>query len=262
MDNSNIDALHLEIGIGSVIEPTAIIRGMHGPAKRVSIGSHCYIGTNVQIICDDFELGDYCKIHHDTNIHGAQPCRIGHNAWIGQFCIIDSQGGVTLGNNCGVGASSQLWSHIKYGDTLEGNLFNSTKALNVGNDVWFVGHCIVSPIEAADKSMAMAGSVVTRNMAFNSIYAGVPARSISKKIGPQFREISTAEKLRMMRVYLREFDPNVSDIRIVENLDEIQEDGMSYFVVSERRYLKTGSVNEVRFMKFLLPEKAKFIPIK
>ena len=81
----NIKADNLFIGKNTFIESTAIIRGINGNAKNIIIGDNCYIGHNVQIICDDFELGDYCKIQHDTNIHGYKPCKIGHNAWIGQY---------------------------------------------------------------------------------------------------------------------------------------------------------------------------------
>ncbi|MFN6083080.1 MAG: acyltransferase, partial [Bacteroidota bacterium] len=200
----NILAEQIIIGKNTFIEPSATIRGISGKAKRIVIGDNVYIGNDVQIICDDFELGDYSKIQHHTNVHGYLPCKIGHNAWIGQYTIIDSIGGTTIGNNCGIGAHSQLWSHIKYGDTLEGCRFLSENKLTVGNDVWFVGHCIVSPINAHDKSMAMVGSVVTKDMEYNQIYAGSPAKSISDKIGFQFKEVTVEEKLVKMMGYLIE----------------------------------------------------------
>jgi len=49
----------------------------------------------------------------------------------------------------------------------------------VGNDVWFVGHCVVSPVVVEDKSMSM--SVITKDMKYNEIYAGAPAKPISEK---------------------------------------------------------------------------------
>ncbi|MFN5544689.1 MAG: acyltransferase, partial [Bacteroidota bacterium] len=200
----SIQAEQVIIGKNTVIEPSATIRGINGKAKRIVIGDNVYIGNDVQIICDDFELGDYSKIQHHTNVHGYLPCKIGHNAWIGQYTIIDSIGGTAIGNNCGIGAHSQLWSHIKYGDTLEGCRFLSENKLTIGNDVWFVGHCIVSPINAQDKSMAMVGSVVTKDMEYNQIYAGSPAKSISDKIGFQFKEVTVEEKLAKMIGYLIE----------------------------------------------------------
>lgn len=255
----NIKADILKIGKNVIIEESANIRGINGNAKEIIIGDNTYIGHNVQIICDYFSIGDYCKIHHDTNIHGYKPCKIGHNAWIGQFSIIDSIGGMTIGNNCGIGAHSQLWSHIKYGDTLEGCRFLSEKEMNVGNDVWFVGHCIVSPIVAKDKSMAMVGSVITKDMEFNTIYAGSPAKEISSKIGFQFNGISIERKLELMEKYLVE--SNCKNIKVVASNDSFDfDDEISYFDVSTRTYTKKGTENEIKFMKFLLPDRGKFTP--
>lgn len=258
----NIKADFVSIGKNTFIEPSASIRGINGNARSFRIGDNCYIGEYVQIICDDFSLGDYSKIHHHTNIHGYLPCKIGHNAWIGQYSIIDSIGGTTIGNNCGIGAHSQLWSHIKYGDTLEGCRFLSEKPLQIGNDVWFVGHCIVSPIVAEDKSMAMVGSVITKDMKYNEIYAGSPAKSISDKIGFQFQQVSIEEKLQKMNSYLKEFG-STAKIKIVSSINEVNfEDDISYFDVSSRRYKKVLSDEEIRFMKFLLPARAKFVPFE
>lgn len=259
---NNIQAEELIVGLNTIIEPNAKIRGIHGKAKRIVIGDHCYIGENVQIICDDFSLGDYSKIQHDTNVHGYKPCHIGHNAWIGQYSIIDSIGGTTIGNNCGIGAHSQIWSHIKYGDTLEGCRFLSEKEMNIGNDVWFVGHCIVSPIVAMDKSMAMAGSVVTKDMNYNEIYAGAPAKSISDKVGYQFVDVSVEDKFIGLQGLLKEWNGDASRIKIVMSEEEIQPDSdITYFNVSNRTYTKRRSEEEISFMKFLLPAKGKFVPL-
>lgn len=258
---NNINADFISIGENTIIEPTVVIRGLKGNAKKIIIGDNCYIGHNVQIIEDEFVLGDFSKIHHNSTIHGYLPCSIGHNAWIGQYSIIDSIGGTTIGNNCGIGAHSQLWSHIKFGDTLEGCRFLSKGPLTIGDDVWFVGHCIVSPIVAADKSMAMVGSVITQNMEYNNIYAGSPAKSISDKIGFQFIEIPIEDKITKMNEYIIDSGVDFNKIKIVVCADDILfDDKISYFNVVDRKYTKKKSKDEVLFMKFLLPEKAKFTP--
>lgn len=259
MDNIFSEEIH--IGRNVIIEPTAMIRGINGKAKRIVIGDNTYIGRDVQIICDDFEVGDYSKIHHHINIHGYKPCRIGHNAWFGQYSIIDSIGGTTIGNNCGVGAHSQLWSHIKYGDTLEGCQYLDESPLTIGNDVWFVGHCIVSPITAEDKSMALAGSVVTRDMRYNEIYAGTPAKSISDRVGYQFKQVTPEEKKQKMLQYLQQSGIEGNTIKIITSEEEMTDpDHVSYFNVTSRTYNKRSSNEEIQFMKFLLPDKAKFTP--
>jgi acetyltransferase-like isoleucine patch superfamily enzyme len=255
----NIKCDNLIIGKNTFIEPSAVIRGINGNAKKIIIGDNCYIGKDVQIIIDELEIGDYCKIHHHTNIHGYKPCKIGNNAWIGQYTIIDSIGGTTIGDNCGIGAHSQLWSHIKYGDTLEGCNFLSENSLIIGKDVWFVGHCIVSPIFAADKSMALVGSVITKDMEYNHIYAGSPAKDITEKVGNQFNEVSVDIKFHKMKEYLNEC--SLSDIKIVKSINDFNlNDEVTYFDVDTRTYTKKLTDNEIKFMNYLLPDKAKFTP--
>jgi acetyltransferase-like isoleucine patch superfamily enzyme len=261
---NNIDCETLVLGKDTFVSPSAKISGLNGPAKRVVIGDFCYIGDDVHIICDDFELGDYSKIHRGSSIHGYKPCKIGHNAWIGQFTIIDSIGRTTIGNNFGVGANSQLWSHIKYGDTLEGCRFLSESPLTIGNDVWLVGHCIVSPVNIEDKVMCLVGSVITKNLSYNRIYAGSPVQDITDKIGNQFEPVSVNEKYNRLVELYRNFSIEVGgkNIKIIKSESEINwEDDVSYFNVSDRTYTKKYNIDEIQFMKYLLPEKAKFIPL-
>jgi acetyltransferase-like isoleucine patch superfamily enzyme len=257
----NINADEIITGNNVVIEPSARITGMNGKAKKIVIGDNVYIGSDVQIICDEFTILDYSKVHHHTNFHGSKPLQIGYNCWIGQYSIIDSIGGTTIGNNCGIGAHSQLWSHIMFGDTMEGCLFKSEAPLQIGNDVWFVGHCIVSPVIAEDKSMALAGSVVTKDMKYNEIYAGTPAKSVSSKIGHQFIPVSTEEKFVKMKAYLNEWGGDKNKIKITtSHKNSSMGSDISYFNVCERTYTKKQTPEEISFMKFLLPYRAKFIP--
>ena len=144
-------------------------------------------------------IGDYTTIHDDPIVHGVKTS-IGHNCWFGHYTIIDSLGGDTrIGNNVGVGAHSQLWSHMKFGDILNGCLWNSSSSLVLEDDVWLVGHSIVGPIHAKEKSMVMTGSVAVKNMENNQIYAGSPAKNVSDKFGPQFEKVEHEEKCRRFK---------------------------------------------------------------
>jgi acetyltransferase-like isoleucine patch superfamily enzyme len=252
----NIQAEELIIGKGTFISPSATIRGLNGKAKRIVIGDNTYIGDSVQIIVDELEMGDYCKVHHHTNFHGYKPLKIGHNAWIGQGTIIDSIGGTTIGNNFGVGAYSQLWSHARWGDPLAGcNYSEITRPLVIGNDVWLVGHCIVSPVTINDGAMALVGSVITKDMETNHIYGGAPAKDLTDKLSPQFRHISLEEKKEM----LNQFElPN--GIKWIEDDSEIVDESISYFNISNRTYTKKGTDLEVTFMKKLQSKLIKFVP--
>ena len=161
----------------------------------------------------------------------------------------------TIGNNCGIGAYSQLWSHIRYGDPLEGCNYESESPLTIGDDVWFVGHCIVSPITAKDKSMALVGSVITKDMEYNHIYAGSPAKDITNKIKPQFSDITISDKRKIMSQFKL---PN--SVRLIEDDEEITDSNISYFNITNRKYTKRGTEDEFNFMKILQSKLIKFIP--
>lgn len=253
---NNIYADNITLGKNVIISETAIIRGVNGNAKNIVIGDNTYIGDNVQIIIDELNIGDYCKIHHHTNIHGYKPLSIGHNTWIGQGTIIDSIGGTTIGNNCGIGAYSQLWSHIRYGDPLIGCNYEGEKPLIIGNDVWFVGHCVVAPIVAKDKSMALVGSVITKDMEENHIYGGSPANDLTNKIQPQYTDISIIQK----RDIISKFKlPH--DVSIIESWEDVTNlNNITFFNIVDRTYNKRQTDTEIQFMKMLQSKLIKFIP--
>lgn len=257
-----IDADELIIGKGVVIEKGVVITGKVGKAKKVVIGDFTYIGENTKIIAPEFRIGDYSKLHANSFCHGEKPLRIGRNCWIGGNVVLDCLGGLDIDDNVGIGAQSQLWTHIKFGDIVEGSRFNSKKYMYVAKDVWFVGHCIVSPIKTEEKAMAMVGSVVTRDMEYNTIYAGVPAKNISDKIGYQFEDITNEEKAERLQTMVNEFEvlfPQFKNcIRVITDISQ-QNDSFNWFNVSNRTYNKRYSKAEITFLKEYTPS-IKFTP--
>ncbi|MEO0073546.1 MAG: hypothetical protein ABIK43_02640 [candidate division WOR-3 bacterium] len=239
-----------------------------GPRCRtVSIGFGTVIGDDVYIDAPIVRIGDYCKIHRGSLLYGYQPLTIGHNCWVGQNTIIDSIGGATIGNNVGIGALSQLWSHIKFGDTLAGCRWNSSRPLVVEDDVWFVGHCVVCPITAHQRSMALVGSVITKDMLPNHIYAGVPAVDVTQKMGSQFAPVDENEQRQQFEALYSEFlkqngiTPDQFQAVAVEDLaGRASNHNTTFFCLRDRTYLPSRSEAEFRFMRFLLYDRAKFVP--
>lgn len=233
------------------------------PAKKVVIGDGVFLAANIEVICPSIEIGDYTMIRENTMISGYKEAKIGSCCWFGQGCILNTHGGLYIGNGVGIGAGSQLWSHIRFGDTLQGCKWESVKPMVVEDDVWFVGHCLVSPIHAKAKSMAMLGSVVTRDMEENHIYAGVPAKDLTDKLGTQYDEVSVEKKYEVMSQQLETFHAKYPDlpktIRIIKNTEEATEADITYYNVSNRTYTKRLTHEEIEFMKFLLV-KIKFYP--
>lgn len=255
-----LDVGKLIIGKNVIIEP-----GVDIHCDRLVLGDGVVIRSGTRIEMTDLVIGDYTKINNNCLLTGTDWCRIGHNCWFGHFTVIDSIGTTRIGDGVGVGAHSQLWTHIYFGEILDGCRFASHKPLIIEDDVWFVGHCIVSPIIAKKRTMAFAGSVVTKDMAQeNHVYAGVPAKDMTDRFGMQFGEVTLNEKRELLEHYLQEFvtlrKPTQNRIRIVEKIDHNLSQ-YSQFSLSEHHYIKNLYPEEVKFMRFLIPTKAKFLPI-
>lgn len=268
--NYTISAEEIHIGKGVRIADGVTISGGYDyanskpiPAKKVVIGDGVFLASNIEIMCPSIEIGDYTMIRENTMISGYKEAVIGSCCWFGRDCILNTHGGLYIGNGVGIGAGSQLWSHIRFGDTLQGCKWESVTPLVVEDDVWFVGHCLVSPITAKAKSMAMLGSVVTKDMEANHIYAGVPAKDVTDKLGHQYEDVPVDKKYEVMTEQLNMFyakNPHFpKSIVIVKDAENCTDDEKTIFDVSNRTYTKRLTEEEIEFMKFLLV-KIKFYP--
>lgn len=227
---------------------------------ELEVGDGVKIGDNVRIEGPHVSIGDYTLIRENTQLLGKKDIRIGMCCWIGQGCILDGTANLQIGNGVGIGAHSQLWTHIRFGDTLQGCRWESETPMVVEDDVWFVGHCLVSPVHAKARSMAMLGSVVTRDMEPNRIYAGIPAKDITDKVGPQFRDVTLDERFERLTAELERFGSKRSmqpgAIRVVKEWPAKMDSDVSYFNVATREYTKRLTDLEIDFMLHLL------VPIK
>lgn len=254
-DGPTISCDDVVVGAGSTFGKDIVIK-----SDRVRIGDGCRIGNGVRIDSTVFELGDYATIYPDCFFPGPGALTIGHNFWLGTGAIIDAQGGTTIGDNVGVGAGSQLWTHIKFGDVMFGARFHSEGPLIIGNDVWLVGHCLVSPVTIEDRAMAMLGSVIVKDIAADRTYAGSPAKDMTDVFGPQFHETTAESRHAFLTARMSEFRARGEDHEAYcRAIGHDFADTGPVFEPTTRRYRKLGTPMEREFMRFLLPD-AKFTP--
>jgi acetyltransferase-like isoleucine patch superfamily enzyme len=235
--------------------------------KKVRIGDGVVFFNNIEINAEVFEIGDYGIVYHDSYVSGNGALRIGHNFWLGNTSIIDSLGGTRIGNNVGIGAHSQLWTHMIFGDVLFGSRFHSVKSLEIGDDVWLVGHCLVSPVTIGPRSLALLGSTITRDIEPDKVYGGVPAIDMTSVLGKPFQINPVEERMHLLEKRLDAFarQSGISDIyahvRIVVDANEtVRTENVTVFNVANRTYAKCGTALEHRLIWFLLPT-AKFLPV-
>jgi len=235
--------------------------------RRVRIGDGCIFHDDILVESEDFEIGDYGTLLSGCYFPGPGQLRIGHNFWLGNNAVVDSKGNTYIGNNVGAGAHSQLWTHMVFGDVLYGCRFHSQRELRIDDDAWLVGHCLVSPVHIGARSLAMLGSLVTRDLAPDHCYAGVPAKDITDKVGPQFEPPPVEERARRLAERFAEFSrlhPELGHRETIQ-IESVPArlppagDDVTVFNVASRTYRKRGTPWEHRLMCFLLPD-AKFVP--
>jgi len=237
-----------------------------GPMNSIIIGDNVQIHHDSTIMVPSFSVMDYTKINNNFYAYGTNDLNIGYNCWFGSGVILDTLGGLKINNNIGIGSQTQIYSHAKFGDTLFGCKINAKKQVDLNDDVWITPGCIVTMASLSTKSMLLSGSVLTKNTVENHIYAGVPAIDITDKIGFQFDKKIDFNKICIkLKKYLDQFylkNPNLDKNLIeicLEKPPKINKN-ISYFVVKDRKYTKNLNDIEISFIKFLLPEKGKFIP--
>lgn len=101
---------------------------------------------------------------------------------ISKDVLITTSGGVFIGERALIGYRTQILSanHTipKVGERfpVSGDLYSPVR---IGRDVWIGGNCVITPgVTIGEGAVVGAGSVVTKDVAANSIVAGVPARLI------------------------------------------------------------------------------------
>jgi acetyltransferase-like isoleucine patch superfamily enzyme len=266
---ATIRAKEITIGPGTILDERVSITGFHGePAERVMLGEHVYVGPDVNIACPHFEIGDFATLHRRTGIFGEGPCAVGHNTWIGQDCVLNTHGGLWIGNNVGIGAANHVWTHAAFGELLGGCQLAHTKPVVIEDDAWICGgHSTVNPgVTLSEKTILLPQSLLTRSTIPNAYYGGNPAKLITK-LGTPYRDLSPGEKKELLKKFLEEFLSSHPDLGCTLTHGEIRlwkkhdRQPVGLFDWVGKTYEKKQTPEEIALLKFLRGNKARFIPV-
>lgn len=196
----------LHLGYKTQISSNCQLRGLGRWADNLQWGDFCFLGEACNILLPVLIAGDYVVTHNHLLANGYKPCYIGHNTWIGQNCILNSNETLTIGNGVGIGAYSSIYTHAFFGELLEGcQIFNVAPVI-IEDNAWIVGgYNVISPgVTIGERSMILTSSVVSKNVPALHCVGGVPARDVTDKITP-FRTLSLEEKYTMMEKFIKEY---------------------------------------------------------
>jgi acetyltransferase-like isoleucine patch superfamily enzyme len=251
---------------------------------KVRIGDYCIIGSGAKFIISggDVIIGDWTSIHDNCLIMSGAYVNIGEHCWFGQHSVLDGSGGLKIGKGVRVGMYSQIWSHVAAGEQIEGCTLYGERPVEIEDDVWLVGSCIVaSGVIIGKRTVALIGSNITKSWPKNSVLAGSPA-ALKQNI-EFYQKITLDEKWGMIEKWIYSI---VDDFSLsIENhhdgvfsITSSKYDGKIYFVKTEnsykeiscnknsticciesKKYTKKITMLEQVVLKFLSGNKARFI---
>lgn len=251
---------------------------------NISIGDYCSIGDGVKFICSggDIFIDDWTTLHDNCLVLSGEYVKIAEHCWFGQNSVIDGSGGISIGRGVRVGMYSQLWSHVAAGEQIEGCTLFGRRPVDIGDDVWLVGSCIVaSGVTLGKRTVALIGSNITKSFPPNAVIAGAPAQEKSNL--NFYKDISLDEKWDLLKEWMQAYCADsglmldITDeflhVRNEKSTDygevvfskykdgamEMRLKSLSTVCcVEDKKYNKRFSEMEYKVLKFLSGNKARF----
>ncbi|GAB3925892.1 acyltransferase [Mucilaginibacter myungsuensis] len=132
------------------------------------------------------QCGDNVAIDHTCHIIVPQMMEIGANTSISSYTTIYATFGVRIGANCLISSNCGIssYNHIQVSDNRrrdEHRDHEFSEPVIIGNNVWIgMNVCVLPGVTIGNNSIIGSGSVVTKNIPENEIWAGNPARLLKK----------------------------------------------------------------------------------
>jgi acetyltransferase-like isoleucine patch superfamily enzyme len=157
--------------------------GQFSTAQFARLGQGVIFEAGVLIFhAEQIEIGDHVYVGHNTILKGYYKNRmiIGSGVWIGQQCFLHSAGGLTIGENVGIGPGVRIItsSHTEEGRAkpiLHSKVEFAPVMIEADADLG-VGSIVLPGVTIGRGAQIGAGAVVAQNIPAYAIAVGVPAR--------------------------------------------------------------------------------------
>jgi len=153
------------------------------PDRLAACGQGTVIEDGVRVFHpENVKLGHDVYIGHDTILKGyhLNELQIGSGTWVGQQCFFHSAGGLTIGQDVGIGPGVKIITsvHQEHGrgtPILHSQLDFAPVHIEDHADLG-VGSIVLPGVTVGRGAQVGAGAVVTADVPEYAVVAGVPAR--------------------------------------------------------------------------------------
>jgi acetyltransferase-like isoleucine patch superfamily enzyme len=178
-----------KLGAGSEIETGVSLQY----PDRIRIGSGARIGRNATLRANTeqrpgISLGDGVWVQDSVIINANRgQVTLGARSWLGPFCLVYGNGGVSIGTNVLVAAHTSI-NTVSHESTRCDIPINDqpvlTAPVTIEDDVWIgLNAVILQGVTIGRGAIIGAGAVVTKSVPAWSIALGVPAKIVGRRNG-------------------------------------------------------------------------------
>jgi acetyltransferase-like isoleucine patch superfamily enzyme len=172
------------LGEGSTFNVAARQRMTFG--EGVGILEHCsFAAAGEWRVGDGTHIGSYCRIG-DREPGRAGKLEVGSRTFIGDFSVLDTTGGLHVGDNVAIGPLSIIYTHDHEPDTKTESSWSgrlTTGAVTIGNGAWIGARVtILAGVTIGNYAVIGAGAVVTRDVPPACLALGVPAKVVKQHL--------------------------------------------------------------------------------
>lgn len=124
-------------------------------------------------------VGNGISVEHNFHCDLGYNIHVGKNFYAGFNCTILDMAEVRIGDNCLIAPNVGIYTAGHNINPIDRHKTGIAKPITIGNSVWIGGHCaIMGGVKIGDNSIIASGSVVTKDVPENTIFAGNPAKKI------------------------------------------------------------------------------------
>jgi acetyltransferase-like isoleucine patch superfamily enzyme len=155
-----------------------------------TIGDRTIIRSKVRIEGRNIDIGKEAYLDHGAWVGGGScwdPCaylKAGDFLHMGWNSQINTARGVTIGDECGIGIETKIFTHSAYLSFLDGFPI-SWAPVKIGDRVWIPNGRVLPGITIGDNVVVITGSVINKNLPSGCLAGGNPVRILKENYYPR-----------------------------------------------------------------------------
>ncbi|MBW4441684.1 MAG: acyltransferase [Plectolyngbya sp. WJT66-NPBG17] len=125
-------------------------------------------------------IGEGTVIYNSCHLRAPEKTTIGNHTSIGDQCVLDGRGGLTIGNS--VNFSTAAWVWTAQHDLNDPGFAGVSAPVVIEDYAWISSRATILPgVTIGRGAVVAAGAVVTKSVAPYEIVGGVPAKKIGER---------------------------------------------------------------------------------